>query len=56
MCLAFNRIYGGQGMAADGVKRKDLGKLTRSIIKIGVATFNYFYRSELSGLVGPPVG
>jgi radical SAM superfamily enzyme YgiQ (UPF0313 family) len=56
MCLAFNRIYGGQGMAADGVKRKDLGRFTRSIIKIGVATFNYFYRSELSGLVGPPVG
>ena len=56
MCLAFKRIYGGQGMAADGVKQNKLGRLTRSIIKIGVATFNYCYRSELRGFVGPPIG
>ena len=49
LCLAFKRIYGGQGMAADGVNRNQLGPITKSIIKIGVATYNYFYRRELRG-------
>jgi len=54
LCLAFKRIYCGQGMAADGVKRKQLGTITKSIIKIGVATYNYFYRTELKGSLRHP--
>jgi hypothetical protein len=54
MCLAFRRIYGGQGMAADGVRRKRLGVTTKVIIKLGLATYNHFYRKELGGRIGQP--
>jgi hypothetical protein len=54
MCLAFRRIYGGQGMAADGVRRKRLGVTTKVIIKLGLATYNHFYRKELGGRIGKP--
>ena len=46
LCLVFKRIYGGQGMAADGVRQKQLGPLTRSLIRVGVATYNYFSRKH----------
>src|SRR5713101_7961648 len=52
LCLAFRRIYGGQGMAADGVRRRRLGRVTRAISKIGIATYNHYYRKELGGRVG----
>ena len=52
MCLAFRRIYGGQGMAADGVRRKRLGTMTRSISKIGIAVYNHYFRKQLGGRVG----
>ncbi len=55
MCLAFKRIYSGQGMAADGVQRKGLGILTRAIIKVGVGIYNYFCRAERAS-VGVPLG
>jgi radical SAM superfamily enzyme YgiQ (UPF0313 family) len=53
-CIAFKRIYGGQGMAADGVRKRRLGTLTRGIIKIGIAIFNYHFRRQLKVRVGHP--
>lgn len=47
LCLAFRRIYGGQGMAADGVRRRRLGAITRSVIKIGITAYNYYFRKRL---------
>jgi radical SAM superfamily enzyme YgiQ (UPF0313 family) len=46
-CLAFKRIYAGQGMAADGVRTRRLGTVTRAIIKLGIAIFNYHFRKRL---------
>jgi len=46
LCLIFKRIYGGQGMAADGVRQKELGLLTRSLIRVGVATYNHLSRKD----------
>ena len=51
-CLAFGRIYGGQGMAADGVRRRRLGTMTRSISKVGIAVHNHYFRTKLGGRVG----
>jgi radical SAM superfamily enzyme YgiQ (UPF0313 family) len=53
-CLAFKRIYGGQGMAADGVRRRRLGTITRTIMKIGIAIFNHHSRRRLGSKVGGP--
>ena len=53
LCMAFKRIYGGQGMAADGVRRKHLGIFTKTISRIGIATYNHFFRKE-SVRVGSP--
>ena len=47
LCLAFRRIYGGQGMAADGVRRRRLGAITRTIIKMGITAYNLCYRERL---------
>jgi hypothetical protein len=55
LCLAFRRIYGGQGMAADGVRRGRLGTITRTLIRIGVATYNRYFRRQLDGKVGRPL-
>jgi len=52
-CIAFRRIYGGQGMAADGVRRKKLGFFTKTIGRVGIATYNHFFRKE-SVSVGRP--
>ncbi len=54
LCMAFRRIYGGQGMAADGVRRRRLGTITRTIIKIGIATYNHYFRKSLGVSVGRP--
>ena len=48
LCLAFRRIYGGQGMAADGVRRRRLGAITQTIIKIGISAYNSYYRKRVS--------
>src|SRR5207248_1399299 len=53
-CIAFKRIYGGQGMAADGVRRRRLGTITRAIMKIGIGIFNRHSRKRLGSTVGGP--
>jgi radical SAM superfamily enzyme YgiQ (UPF0313 family) len=53
-CMAFKRIYAGQGMAADGVRTRRLGSVTRAVIKIGVATYNRSFRKRLGTRVGHP--
>lgn len=53
-CMAFKRIYGGQGMAADGVRRTHLGTMTRIIIRIGIAIYNLSSRKRLGVKVGHP--
>jgi radical SAM superfamily enzyme YgiQ (UPF0313 family) len=53
-CIAFKRIYGGQGMAADGVRRRRLGTMTRAIIKIGIAIYNHHFRKQLGATVRHP--
>jgi radical SAM superfamily enzyme YgiQ (UPF0313 family) len=54
LCMAFKRIYGGQGMAADGVRRRHLGTVTRTMIKIGIAMFNQHSRKQLGGRLAHP--
>jgi radical SAM superfamily enzyme YgiQ (UPF0313 family) len=54
LCLAFKRIYGGQGMAADGVRSRRLGRTTKTIIKIGVATYNRYFPKRLGVNVRHP--
>jgi hypothetical protein len=54
LCLAFKRIYGGQGMAADGVRRRRLGTITKTIIKVGIAIYNHYFPKRLGVKVGHP--
>lgn len=53
-CLAFKRIYAGQGMAADGVRTRRLGATTRAITKVGLAIYNHYFRKRLGIRVGHP--
>lgn len=53
-CLAFKRIYGGQGMAADGIRRKHLGAVTRMIIRIGISIYNHYSGKRSGVTVGHP--
>jgi radical SAM superfamily enzyme YgiQ (UPF0313 family) len=55
LCLIFRRIYGGQGMAADGVRKKRLGFITRGLIKVGTTTYNYYFRKRLGVRLGQPL-
>ncbi len=55
LCIIFRRIYGGQGMAADGVRKKRLGIVTRMLIKIGTTTYNHYYRKRLGVRIGEPL-
>jgi hypothetical protein len=43
-------------MAADGVRRKQLGTMTRIISKIGIAFYNHYFRKEMGGALGTPMG
>jgi radical SAM superfamily enzyme YgiQ (UPF0313 family) len=52
-CMAFRRIYGGQGMAADGVKTRKLGIVTRTIMRIAVAAHNVLFRGEKGRVTVP---
>ena len=54
LCMAFKRIYGGQGMAADGVRRRRLGTITKTIIQIGIATYNHYFPKRLGVKVRHP--
>jgi hypothetical protein len=53
-CVAFKRIYGGQGMAADGVRKRKLSMTTRIVIKIGVAAYNHYCRTRSGGRLNKP--
>jgi len=46
LCLIFKRIYGGQGMAADGVRQKNLGFVTKGLIRAGVAAYNFSFQKQ----------
>ena len=49
-CLAFKRAYAGYGMAADSVRRKKIGMITKMLVKAAVGVFNRFYRQRRLGL------
>ena len=46
LCIAFRRIYGGQGMQADGVQTRKFSIFTKAIMKIGVKFYNHYYRTD----------
>ncbi len=46
MCFAFKRAYAGYGMAADSVRRKDMGIVTRILLKTAISVFNFFFRQK----------
>jgi len=54
LCMAFKRIYGGQGMAADGVRSRRLGTITKMIIRIGIAIYNRYFPKRLGVKVCHP--
>jgi len=43
-CLLFRRAYAGYGMAADGVRRTEMTRGTRLLIKSAVSFYNHFFR------------
>jgi radical SAM superfamily enzyme YgiQ (UPF0313 family) len=48
ICVAWNRIYSGHGISADSVQRNQ-GAITKWIVNIGVAIYNYFFRQTSVG-------
>ena len=53
-CLAFERMCAGQGMAADGVRKRHLGIITPTITKIGMAAYARHSRKRLCTSVRHP--
>jgi radical SAM superfamily enzyme YgiQ (UPF0313 family) len=49
-CLAFRRVYAGHGISADSVRKKELGVVTRTLIRVGVAIHRHFSRRKKVGL------
>ncbi|MGC2322965.1 MAG: radical SAM protein [Terriglobales bacterium] len=45
-CVLFKRAYAGYGMAADSVRRKESGTVTRMLLKTTVTVFNRYYREK----------
>jgi hypothetical protein len=45
VCLLFRRAYAGYGMAADSVRKTEMGLGTRMFIKLAVSFYNHFFRS-----------
>ena len=43
-CLLFRRAYAGYGMAADGVRRTEMTRGTRLLIKSAVSFYSHFFR------------
>lgn len=43
-CILFRRAYAGYGMAADSVRKTEMGFGTRMLIKIAVSFYNHFFR------------
>jgi radical SAM superfamily enzyme YgiQ (UPF0313 family) len=46
VCLLFKRAYAGYGMAADSVRRKKSGTVTKVMIKTAVSAYNHFHREK----------
>jgi radical SAM superfamily enzyme YgiQ (UPF0313 family) len=46
VCVLFRRAYAGYGMAADSVRRKESGTLTKLLLKTAVTVFNRRYRER----------
>jgi len=53
-CVVFKRIYGGQGMAADGVRKRQLSMVTKIWIKIAVGAYNHYCRTRSGGHLNKP--
>jgi radical SAM superfamily enzyme YgiQ (UPF0313 family) len=53
-CIAFKQIYSGQGMAADGTRKRHLGAGTRLLIRAGIAAYNRYFRKRAGLSVGLP--
>lgn len=49
-CLAFRRVYAGNGLSADAVNQRKLSFSTRWLIRIGVAIYGHFFRQKKVGL------
>ena len=45
-CALFKRAYAGYGMAADSVRRKESGTLTKMLLRTAVTVFNRYYREK----------
>jgi radical SAM superfamily enzyme YgiQ (UPF0313 family) len=43
-CLAFRRVYSGNGISADAVNRRKLSFTTRCLIRVGVGIYDRFFR------------
>lgn len=46
VCVLFKRAYAGYGMAADSVRRKESGTITKLLLKTAVTIFNRRYREK----------
>src|SRR6266446_7865787 len=44
MCILFRQTYAGYGMAADSVRKTQMGIGTRMLVKSAVSFYNYFFR------------
>src|SRR5579883_498535 len=45
-CLAFRRVYAGNGISADAVNRRKLSLTTRWLVRIGVGIYGHFFRQK----------
>ena len=57
ICVLFKRAYAGYGMAADSVRRKESGTVTKMLLRTVVTVFNRYYREKrmrLHTTVMPP--
>jgi len=45
-CVLFKRAYAGYGMAADSVRRKENGTVTKMLLRTAVTVFNRYYREK----------
>jgi len=45
-CVLFKRAYAGYGMAADSVRRKENGTVTKLLLRTAVTVFNRYYREK----------
>jgi radical SAM superfamily enzyme YgiQ (UPF0313 family) len=49
-CMAFRRVYSGNGISADAVNRRKRSFTTRFLIRIGVAIYARYFRQKKVGL------